>query len=182
MAETEPENVIGAIRSSRPPDGMVTRIVAIDGPGGAGKSSLAECLARELGAPIVHTDDFASPENPLASSAELIGRVLAPLAAHRSARYTPASWGGREKEQVVIEPAEFVLLEGVTASREAFRRYLAYSIWIDTPREARLRRGLQRDGEGASADWERWMAEEDAYVARERPEDHADLILDGTGR
>ena len=43
---------------------MTTRIVAVDGPGGAGKSSLSEWLAGELDAPIVHTDDFASWDNP----------------------------------------------------------------------------------------------------------------------
>jgi 2-phosphoglycerate kinase len=41
--------------------GMPTKIIAIDGPGGAGKSSLAALLAHELGsAPVLHTDDFAS--------------------------------------------------------------------------------------------------------------------------
>ena len=45
---------------------MTTKIIAIDGPGGAGKSSLAEQLSKELGnALILHTDDFASWEKPL---------------------------------------------------------------------------------------------------------------------
>ena len=42
-----------------------TRITAVDGPGGAGKSTLAAALAVELGAQLVHTDDFASWENRL---------------------------------------------------------------------------------------------------------------------
>lgn len=54
-----------AVRSSSAPIGMATRIVAIDGPGGAGKSSLAAYLAQELDAPVVHTDDFASWDNPI---------------------------------------------------------------------------------------------------------------------
>jgi hypothetical protein len=101
---------------------MTTRIVAIDGPGGAGKSSLAAYIARELDAPIIHTDDFASWENPVNWWPELIEKVLKPLAAGRPACYMPTSWGGPERKQVVVEPAEFVLLEGVTASRDAFRR------------------------------------------------------------
>ena len=79
----------------------------------------------------------------------------------------------------MIEPADFVLLEGVTASREAFRPYLAFSIWIETPRDMRLRRGLDRDGEQALSDWDRWMAEEDAYVEREQPAAYADAVLRG---
>ena len=60
------ESIIQAIQIARPPDGMTTKIIAIDGPGGAGKSSFAEQLSQNLGnAPILHTDDFASWENPL---------------------------------------------------------------------------------------------------------------------
>ena len=158
---------------------MTTRIVAVDGPGGAGKSSLAAYLARVLPAPIIHTDDFASWNNPVDWWPELFEKVLAPLAAGRSARYTHTSWDGTKMKEVVIEPANFVVLEGVTASRAAFRPYLTYSIWIETSRELRLRRGLHRDGEGARADWDRWMAQEDVYLDQEQPAEHADLILPG---
>jgi uridine kinase len=158
---------------------MTTRIIAVDGPGGAGKSSLASYLAQELGATIVHTDDFASWDNPVDWWPDVIEKVLMPLTAGRPARYTPTNWGGLERDEVVVEPSDFVLLEGVTASREAFRPYLAHSIWIETPRDVRLRRGLQRDGEDARMDWERWMAGEDAYVAREQPAERADIVLPG---
>jgi uridine kinase len=52
-------------KAKQPPKGMTTRLIAIDGPGGAGKSTLAERLAKQLsGAQIVRTDDFASWDNP----------------------------------------------------------------------------------------------------------------------
>ncbi len=173
------EKLVDAIRSSASPAGVITRVVAIDGPGGAGKTSLARYLARELDAPVVHTDDFASWDNPVDWWPELIEKVLVPLAKGQAAYYAPSSWGGPEREPVVVEPVDFVLLEGVTASREAFRPYLAYSIWVEASRDVRLRRGLDRDGEAAREDWERWMAGEDAYIARERPAEYADVILRG---
>ncbi len=41
-------------------------LVAVDGPGGAGKSTFAERLSLALGgAPVVPTDDFASADAPL---------------------------------------------------------------------------------------------------------------------
>jgi len=44
------------------PQGRLTKIVAIDGYGGSGKSELADRLARELGVTtVVRTDDFARP-------------------------------------------------------------------------------------------------------------------------
>jgi uridine kinase len=179
MLPPELRHLVDAIRSAKLPAGMVTRIIAIDGPGGAGKSSLAERLARELDAPVVHTDDFASWDNPIEWWPDLIEKVFRPIAAGQAASYRPTSWGGPAKPEVVIEPASFVILEGVSASREAFRPYLAYSIWIETPRGVRLRRGLQRDGEHARDNWDRWMAEEDTYAEREQPASHADAVLRG---
>jgi uridine kinase len=153
-------DIAQAIRGRQPPPGMATKIAAVDGRGGAGKSTLADRLACELGgAQIVHTDDFASWENPLEWWPRLVTEVLEPLSHD--------------------ERAEFVVLEGVGASREAFRRFLTYAIWIETPREVRLRRGLERDGEKARAQWESWMAEEDEYVVLERPSENGDVVVRG---
>jgi uridine kinase len=170
---------LDGIRKARPPVRMTTRIVAVDGPGGAGKTSLSEWLASELGAKIVHTDDFASWDNPTSWWPELIDKVLEPIAVGSSARFVPTRWGGPQRREVTVEPGDFLVLEGVTASREAFRPYLTYSIWIETPRELRLQRGIERDGEDLRARWEAWMALEDRYVERERPREHADLVLPG---
>jgi hypothetical protein len=43
----------------------------------------------------------------------------------------------------------------------------------------RLQRGVERDGEQLRAQWEKWMAAEDQYVHRERPDQSADLVLPG---
>ena len=160
--------------------GMSTRIVAVDGPGGAGKSSLAAWLAHRLGGvPTIHTDDFASWDDPLGWWPRLLSEVLEPFAAGRRAEFVPTSWDGRSRDPVVVEPADFAILEGVSSSRAAFRPFLSYSIWVETPRELRLARGLARDGEGMRTQWEEWMAAEDRHIADERPAEHADLILPG---
>lgn len=79
----------------------------------------------------------------------------------------------------MVEPTELLILEGVTAAREAFVPFLTDSIWVDTPAQLRLRRGLDRDGPDALEQWQAWMAEEDRYVARERPDERADLVVAG---
>ena len=170
---------MGAVRARRPPAGISIRIVAIDGAGGAGKSTLAVQLAEALGnAPIVHTDDFASWEDPIDWWPQLLEEVLEPLARGETARFRRSSWGREEDESwAEVAPADFVILEGVSASREAFRPFLTYSIWVEAPAEVRLERGLERDGEAARAQWEEWMAQEDRYVERERPHELADLVL-----
>ena len=74
-----------------------------------------------------------------------------------------------------------LILEGVTASRDAFRPYLTYTIWVDAPADVRLARGLRRDGPGSRAQWEAWMAAEEEYRRRERPDERADVVVRGDG-
>jgi uridine kinase len=171
--------LVERIRVKEPPAGMPTRIVAVDGPGGAGKSALAERLAKELDAQIVHTDDFASWDNPIDWWPRLIAEVLEPLLRNETARFRCTNWKGGPEEWREVEPSDFVILEGVSASRDAFRRFLTYTIWIETPRRLRLARGLERDGEASRAQWNQWMAAEDAYMERERPGERADTVLPG---
>jgi uridine kinase len=176
----ELESLLAAVEAARAPAGVETRIVAIDGLGGAGKSTLAAWLAQELRATgIVHTDDFASWDNPVDWWPSLIDQALEPLAEGKVARYQPSAWTDEKREPVVVEPGGTVVLEGVSAARSAFRPYLAYTIWVETYRAVRLERGLARDGEGSRGQWEVWMEAEDAYVARERPADHVDLVIRG---
>jgi uridine kinase len=160
---------------------MTTRVVAIDGLGGAGKSTLAARLAQRLdGALVVHTDDFASWETPIDWWPRLVEQVLDPLAVNRAGRYQRYDWDtARLAEWIDVPPDAFVVLEGVSAAREAFRPYLALSVWVETPRDERLRRGLARDGEHMRERWLDWMAAEDAYVEREQPQRHVDIVLDG---
>jgi uridine kinase len=172
-------SLLRAVEQSETPRGVETRIIAIDGPGGAGKSTLAAWLASELAADVIHTDEFASWGNPVDWWPELLDRALKPLARGAAAQYQPTAWAGEQRAPVIIEPAGTVLLEGVTASRNAFRPYLAYSVWVDTDRAVRMQRGIDRDGEGARRQWERWMEAEDRYIESERPAEHADVVVPG---
>jgi hypothetical protein len=150
--------LLRAAREARAPEGVQTRIIAIDGPGGAGKTTLAAWLKEELRATaVIHTDEFASWDNPIDWWPALIEQALKPLAAGTVARYQPTAWAGEKHAPIVIEPGGTVLLE----------------------RAVRLQRGIDRNGEDSRAQWERWMDEEDDYVARERPAEHVDVVLPG---
>jgi uridine kinase len=175
------ERVVELACASSAPAGMAVRVVAIDGPGGAGKTTLAALVAARLDdAPIVHTDDFASWSNPLDWYGRLVEQVLRPLAEGAPARYQRFDWDAdRLAEWHEVTPRDFLIIEGVSASRDAFRPYLAVTVWVETGRDERLRRGLERDGEEALGLWESWMREEDDYVARERPDRRADLVVRG---
>lgn len=172
--------LVSGSRGARAPEGVATRIIAIDGPGGAGKTSLAAWLAGELGVTgVIHTDDFAGWDDPVNWWPPLVEQALKPLAAGAAACYEPTPWGGEVRPQIVIEPGGPVLLEGVSATRRAFRPYLAYTVWVETERAVRLGRGIDRDGEASRGQWERWMEEEDAYIRCEHPGESVDLVLPG---
>jgi hypothetical protein len=107
--------IVEAVRGRPAPDGVALKIVAVDGHGGAGKSSFAARLADAFGgAPVLHTDDFASPSAPLDWWPRLIAEALERLASGREARFTQGDWGSGSTE-VVVQPVELVILEGVTA-------------------------------------------------------------------
>jgi uridine kinase len=170
--------VVAEIMERRGP----VRLVAIDGPGGAGKSTLAGQLsAAAEGAPVVHTDDFASADNPINWWPRMLEQVIAPLTEGRPARFQRYDWPTESlAEWHTLEPAPIVIIEGVSSARLEWARHLTYVIWVETPRDVRLQRAVERDGPDALDDWEFWMAEEDAHYARDPTRQRSDLVIDGT--
>ena len=157
------------------------RLVAIDGRGGAGKSLFADRLADCLGdAPILHTDDFASWDEPIDWWHRLEADVLGPMERGEPVRYQAYDWVRRKLgEWRELHVSEVVLLEGVSSSRRAVADRLSLAIWVEAPRQVRLARGIARDGEAMRHQWEKWMAEEDGHYARDRTKERADVIIAG---
>ncbi len=163
------------------PSSGETRLVGVDGCGGAGKSTFADQLSKHLGdASVIHTDDFASWDDPIDWWPRMKEQVIDPLAQGNEARWQRYDWEQRDlAEWHTLEPGGVVIIEGVTAARREWRDQLAYSVWVDCPRKIRLRRGLERDGQEALPLWERWMAAEDKYIADQSPQAHTNLLVSG---
>src|SRR6478609_2182864 len=157
------------------------RLVAVDGYGGAGKSTFATRLAAALGgAAVVHTDDFATGEPGVEWWPRLEREVIVPLSAGATARYRRWDWEGKRlAEWHAVEPMPAVVIEGVSSARRAAADRLACAIWVDAPAELRLERGLERDGREARPSWDAWMAEEDAHFTRDGTRARCDLVVDG---
>src|SRR5438270_292388 len=158
------------------------RIVGIDGCGGAGKTTFAQRLAAAANSnwPVIHTDDFATHEEPIEWWPRMLEQVIEPLLRSQPAMFRPYDWVHRRPgAPTTIQPSDVVVLEGVGATRKAWRDRLAMSIWVDTDADLRLRRGLDRDGEELADFWHAWRIAEDRYVADEQPQQHADLVVAG---
>ncbi len=176
------EEIASLVRTGTPRLGS-TRLVAVDGPAGAGKSTFAASLAAWCDALVVHTDDFAAGNNELPWWARLEEQVLEPIAQGRPGRYQRYDWDRRAlAEWHDVAPGGVLVLEGVSSARAAVRDRLSLAVWIDTPRALRLARGLERDGVHTLPLWEQWMVAEDAHFATDRTRDHADLIIPGAPR
>ncbi|NLE99339.1 MAG: uridine kinase [Anaerolineales bacterium] len=175
-----------------------TLLVAVDGAGGAGKSTLANFVAQELlGAgvlcEVIHFDDFYRPsaerQSPLVAQQvggdfdwqRLEREVLLPLRAGQPARYARYDWGADALAEVhVVQPGQVVIVEGVYSSRLELAPLYHLTIWVDCPRDLRLERGVTRDGESHRGWWENtWMPAEDRYVQEHRPRERADIVVRG---
>src|SRR3954452_20843011 len=171
--------LVDEIRATTTP----VRLVGIDGCGGAGKTTFAQRLtaAADNNWPVIHTDDFATHDEPLEWWPRMLAQVIDPVSRNQPATFHPYDWVRRRPsdQQTTVMPADVVLIEGVGATRKAWRDRLARRIWIDTDSDLRLRRGLDRDGDELADFWRDWRIAEDRYVADEQPQQHADLVIAG---
>ncbi len=170
-------------------------IVGIDGLGGAGKSTLAcgisEALAGQVA--IASCDDFYRPLTGAQYSGltpqeayenyfdwrRLGDEVLTPLRRGNRARCQRYDWGtDRLAEWIEVEPREIVIVEGVFSTRPELRSLIDVTIFIETPRNERIRRMLSR--RQPSTSWmDRWISAEDWYLEHLAPHRNADLVVEG---
>lgn len=157
--------------------------VGVDGFGAAGKSSLAAAISAALGrVSVVHVDDFSGPRVREWDWERFAAQVARPLLGGRAARYQAWDWdrdaGG---EWYDVPPGRIVVVEGVSATRAEVAVPWDLTIWVDAPRELRLQRAIERDGPGMLHRWlDDWMPSEEAYAAREHPQDRVDLVVPGS--
>ncbi|WP_019413968.1 uridine kinase [Paenisporosarcina sp. TG20] len=173
-----------------------TLLIGIDGCGGSGKSTIAQKLKEQFShVDIVHMDDFYLPSSQISNdhpSQKPIGadydwprvlkQVLEPLMNAQEASYQRYDWDNDKLEEWHTIPCgSIVIIEGVYATRKELANYYDFKIWMECPRETRLSRGLERDGENARDMWvKNWMVSEDIYMEACKPRERADFVVDGT--
>ena len=72
-----------------------------------------------------------------------------------------------------------MIVEGISCTRSAVSAWFAYRIWVETPEEVRLQRGIERDGESHRRLWLDWLAIEREFFARDKTRFRADLVVPG---
>ena len=159
-------------------------VVAVDGPSGAGKTTLARAVGRRLDARVVHMDDVYPGWDGLADAVPLVVEgLLAPLsrgedAAYRRWDWVHDRWATRPRD---VRWVPRLVLEGVGSSVGAAGEYAALRVWVEAPRAVRFERGIARDGEAYRPHWERWARQEAALFAADGTRARADVVVDTTG-
>lgn len=173
--------VVALCSAARPRCGA-TKVIAIDGLSGSGKTSLADAVAERLAAPVVHLDDLYPGWDGLAAAIPLLTeQVLQPLARGERAAYRRWDWHrDRWAETVPVAPAPVLVVEGCGASALPAGRYAAVRVWVQAPTGVRRERGIARDGTAYAPHWQRWQAQEDALFAADDTRSRADLVVDTT--
>lgn len=161
-------------------------VVLIDGPSGAGKSSLADALLRDWpaeGAPrLVRMDDLYPGWDGLDAGSAALGRdLLEPLRRSGAGHWRRWDWeGDRPADRVDVRGSEPLIVEGCGTLARSNVAVADLALWLDADDALRKRRALDRDGETFAQNWDRWQAEFDGYLLRERPRASASLRLDVT--
>jgi len=163
------------------------RLGVVDGPSGAGKSTFAQawalaCEPLSRGpVALLSTDLLATWDDPFGWWDHLEDGVLRPLSRGRPGHLLANDWStgvpvpGR---LVTIGPPAVLILEGVSAGRWAMADRLSVLAWLDLPdRTERLRRAVERDGEGSRRFLQQWQEDEDRHFAMDGTKLRADLVV-----
>jgi uridine kinase len=164
-------------------------LVAVDGHGASGKSTIAEHLRAMTGASLVHTDDFYVPVEPGSDRRGIgshydVGRLrteaLEPLRAGREAVFRSYDWdsGAVTGSLTHVAPNALVIVEGVYSATPELADLVDKAIYVDTPEPERLARLEKRV---SPEDWDaEWLVAEKEYFTATRPMDSFDLVIRGS--
>lgn len=164
-------------------------LLAIDGRGGAGKSTLASWLAATCSdIAIVHVDDFSWNVSITDWHEELRHNVLEPARRGNAVRYRPAAWVSHDRAGLIeVDTAcRILILEGTGAIRPELADITDVSVWIQTDITQARQRGIARDiatrePEEAERFWDEWQQQEVPFLLHNRPWHHATHVLTLSG-
>lgn len=163
-------------------------LVTIDGPAGAGKTTLALQIEEHFASTttsciIIHLDDLYNGwDDALGESlTQIFSKALLPGVESGEPYFLPRfDWAANAYSQPRLQsPADLVIVEGVGAGQRVIRDKSALTIWIEVSAEVGLDRVLQRDGAGIREKMQNFQNAQRNHFLGEKSKESADFHFDG---
>ena len=160
-----------------------TFIVAIDGRSGAGKTTLAGKLEKELreegiAAAAIEVESFIGGWNGLIDGVEAVAaQILEPVRSRGRATARMWDWNrGAWAEEVRIPPSgpvDVLILTGCGAASAPCRPFVDLAVWVELDEKRRRERVARREGDPGRW-WRMWAEQEDLLPRSGKP----DVVVD----
>ena len=157
-------------------------LLAIDGPAGAGKTTLAAQLHAEYSVDstvrTIHMDELYNGwDGALGQS--LTDALQAITSAHLSGlTHTIKIFNWHlmkfDREEV-INPTDFLILEGVGAAQKVVREAGAITYWLDIDNDTGLQRVLARDGAHIEKEMRQWQIQQSIHFAKDQTRENCEI-------
>lgn len=145
----------------RLPEKQAPHIIAVDGFGGSGKSTIANKLSEYLAdSTVVAMDDFIDKNHFYDSDWEF----------------------GFDREAVKAKALSlsntYIIIEGISSTHPSLESTYDFSIWVDTPIDVAKSRGQLRDkGNENENKWDLWAKNDMKYFKKYHPKEKADITI-----
>jgi len=158
-------------------------VIAIDGPAGAGKTTLAAKFLHDYSADqsvtVIHMDDLYNGWfDPL--SEELTTRLSEIL--HLSSlgeafEIEIFNWSSMKFDSFQrVQPCDILIIEGVGAAQKIVRDAGAITYWLDIEPALGLQRVLERDGLDIEVFMHQWQLDQEVHFLRDKTRENAQHI------
>jgi uridine kinase len=159
-------------------------LIAIDGPAGAGKTTLAAKFEREF-APdnsvcVIHMDDlYAGWENALDENLTLrLSEIVNAFKSRTQFTISIFNWSSNSFDSYcTIEPTDILIIEGVGAGQKVVRESGATLYWLDIEPSLGLERVLARDGFEIELHMRQWQIDQAQFFESDLTRNYADFII-----
>lgn len=159
-------------------------LLAVDGPAGAGKTTFAAKLAAEYTVrstvQTIHMDDLYNGwENALgAHLTDTLARITSAYLAGLNCAVKIFNWQTMSFDrEEVVEPTDYLIIEGVGAAQSIVRQAGARTYWIDVDPKIGLQRVLARDGVQIKAQMQKWQIQQHDHFTSDQTRENCEFKL-----
>lgn len=169
------------------------KLIAIDGRCAAGKTTLAEAIAKGLKCKIVHMDDYYLPlykrtekiMNTIGGNIDfdrIINEIITPFRKDREVWCYPYDChDDTYGEKYVIKSNELLIIEGTYSCHPMLSVYYDYKIFLDVNILEQERRLIKRNPEKIEMFKKDWIPREEKYFKEYPMEKRSNIVISGSG-